>query len=85
MLLCFCNCHLSITNQNKIAHGKVAFFITTGNFERVKASWNIHEVEVLFRKRTMSDFLRITVGSHWCPLPFSVSLDIVRFLYAKIL
>lgn len=51
-------------NQNKIAHGKVAFFITTGNFERVKASWNIHEVEVLFSKHTMSDFLLVL--PHWC-------------------
>lgn len=64
----------------------MAFFITAGNFERVKASWNIHEVEVLFSKHTMSDFLRITVVSvSLVPIPFSVSLDILRFFYTKFL
>lgn len=59
-------------------------FFTIENFEGVKASWNIHEVEVLFTKHIMSGFLRITVGSVSLePLPFSASLDRLRFLYKK--
>lgn len=68
-------------NQNKIAHGKVAFFIPTGNFERVKASWNIHEVKVLFSKHTMPGFLLVL--SHWCLYHFLHHCTFWGFLIQK--
>lgn len=54
--------------------------MTTGNFERAKASWNIHEVEVLLSKHSMSDSQITVVCVSLLSLPFSASLDMLKVL-----
>lgn len=69
--------------KHKTAHGKVAFFIYIGNLKGSKTSgiytrWR----EVLVSIKTMSDFLRIIVGSVLLvAIQFSQSVERLSFLY----
>lgn len=81
-------CYASVSsehhiNQNKTAHRKVTFFIYVGNLKGSKTSgiytrWR----EVLVSIQTMSDFLRIIVGSVLLvAIQFSTSVERLSFLY----